>query len=713
MAGGNLAGGKHRLYVLAALLFLWLFAVGCRLIQLQVINYADWWQRAQRQQQRTIEVSPRRGILYDRNGHELAMSVMVDSVFAVPGEIPDAASTASLLAKVLGGDPREILARLKASHTFAWIARKVDAETGQRIRALNLRGVYFQKEPKRFYPKRELAAQVLGYVGMDDEGLGGIEYAFDSRLRGKPGRMYITMDARRRWFGRVERQPDPGDNVVLTIDEKIQYIAERELERAMHETRAEAGTVIVQNPHSGEVLALANRPTFNPNRYREAPREALKNRAVSDIYEPGSTFKVVTISGALEEKLTKPDEVIDCQMGAIYIAGVRIRDHEKLGLLTVSQVMAKSSDVGAIKLGLRLGEQRFYDYIRGFGFGAQTGIELPGETRGMTKPVNRWSKVSIGAISMGQEIGISGVQLVSAVSAIANDGVWSPPRIVAGFTAPRRTAQTVVFQPAQQRRVVSPMTAVQLKKMLEDVVLFGTGKKAILDGYSSGGKTGTAQKVDPATGAYSKSRYVGSFVGFAPVNNPVITVAVILDSAVGLHQGGQIAAPVFSRIAQQVLAYMNVPHDVEPNPKRLQLRAAVKDNELNEESPDRIGGGLELPQNSVPEPLPAAPMASSLPGEKLVPAAVTSSKPVSAPVGQPQPAPPPESPPGNGTAVVDVGNSVVVPSLLGKSLRSAIEAAQEAGLELEAIGSGIAREQSPAAGTRIPAGRRVSVRFAR
>ena len=278
---------------------------------------------------------------------------------------------------------------------------------------MNLRGIYFQKESKRFYPKRELAAQVLGYVGMDDEGLSGIERANDDELRGKPGRMLISVDAHRKWFGSVEKQPDPGENVVLTIDEKIQYIAERELETAMQQTHAETGTVVVENPQTGEILALANRPTFNPNLAREITPQKLKNHAVSDVYEPGSTFKLVTIAAALEEKLTRPNEVFDCQMGSIVFNGMRIRDSKPHGLLSVADILAESSDVGAIKIALRLGDDRFYKYIRAFGFGQQTGIELPGETRGLTKPLNRWSKVSIGAISMGQEIGITPLQLVA------------------------------------------------------------------------------------------------------------------------------------------------------------------------------------------------------------------------------------------------------------------------------------------------------------
>src|ERR1700757_1450339 len=270
--------------------------------------------------------------------------------------------------------------------------------------------------------------------------------------------MLISVDARKKWFARIEKEPEAGDNLVLTIDEKIQYIAERELEQAIKDTHAIAGTVIVENPRTGEILALANRPTFNPNIKKQIKNEALKNREVSDVYEPGSTFKLVTISGALEERITRPEEVFDCQMGSIVINGMRIRDSKPHGLLTVSDVLAESSDVGAIKIALRLGQDRFYKYIRAFGFGQQSGIELPGETRGLSKPLNRWSKVSIGAISMGQEIGVTPLQLAAMVSSIANDGEWLPTRIVAATTAPQSTPQMIAFHPAQGRQVIAPLT---------------------------------------------------------------------------------------------------------------------------------------------------------------------------------------------------------------------------------------------------------------
>lgn len=711
----------------------WICAVSYRLVALQIVQYGEFVHRANRQQQRTIDVSPKRGIIYDRNGKELAMTVNVDSVFAVPAEIPDAANTAELLARVLKVSSTEVETRLKSSRSFAWVARKIDSEQSARIRALNLRGIYFQKESKRFYPKRELAAQVLGYVGMDDEGLGGIERAFDARLQGKAGKMLISVDAKRRWFGRVERQPEPGENVVLTIDEKIQYIAERELERAMAETRSEAATVVVQHPRTGEILALANRPTFDPNRFRTAEKVALKNRAVSDIYEPGSTFKIVTVAAALEEKLTTPEEVIDCQNGAIYIGNVRIRDHHPYGLLSVDRVMAHSSGVGTIKLGLRLGEHRFEKYIRGFGFGAHTGIELPGETRGLAKPASRWSKVSIGAISMGQEIGASALQVSAMTAAIANDGVYVPPRIVAGTTKPRGGPQTVEFRPAEGRRVVSTMTAAQLKNMMESVVLFGTGKKALLEGYTSAGKTGTAQKTDPVTGAYHPWKHVASFSGFAPLKQPAVVITVILDSPVGLHQGGQVAAPLFARIAQQVLAYMNVPHDIEMDESRLRiLRAKVRNEDLIEAMPDRVAGGLEITPELAAAAAAELESRSTAPGERaefkaasftpLAPAAPAQGGGGTIPVyvarqQKTEPVwPPPQEdpkPPARGTAVLDVYGGLVVPSFEGKSVRAALEVAQEAGVEIDVIGSGVAREQMPPPGARIAAGRRVAVRFAR
>ena len=724
-AGPDAKMPVKRLYILATVLFLWVAAVLFRLVDLQIIKYQFFLNLASRQHGRTIDVDPRRGTIYDRRGAELAMSIDVDSIFAVPSEIPDPETTAQVLAKVLNLDAQELLARLRSQKNFAWVKRKVDAETGDRIRELNLRGIYFRKEPKRFYPKRDLAAQVIGYVGTDDEGLGGLELEFNDDLQGIPGREMIFVDARRKWYGRVERQPDSGQNLVLTLDGTIQYLAEKELDQAMEDTKAVAGTVIVQNPHTGEILALANRPTFNPNVFNSVPKEALKNRAVSDVYEPGSVFKTVTYSAAIEQGVVKPTDMVDCQGGAINIFGMTIHDAHKMGVMTVAEAYAHSSDVAAVKTGMKLGDVRFDEFIRAYGFGAQTGIELPGESRGLKKPVNRWSKVSIGAMAMGQEIGVTAVQVVSMVSTIANDGVYTPPRIVAGELPPTAGPKPVVFHPAQQHRVISTMTAVQMKKMMESVVLDGTARRAILDGYTVAGKTGTAQKVDPKTGAYSKTKYVASFVGFAPVNNPAITVAVILDSAQGLHQGGQVSAPVFRRVAQQVLEYMHVPHDLEPKNQvqRLTLMASSKNDDAAEEASDRLGAPLITDAEDASEA--ATTKSDQHMAAVTGPALSGGPKIVEPGAAAPPPAPPPDaSPPlsgpestpaqaaaGNSTVVLNVDSGIVVPSFVGKSLRAAVEVAQQSGLEINVLGSGIARQQSPPPGSHLLAGQKVTVRF--
>jgi cell division protein FtsI (penicillin-binding protein 3) len=746
-------GKNSRLYLLGAMLLFWCVAICGRLVYLQIFRYGSFVKQAEHQQQREIPLSAKRGVIFDRAGKELAMSVLVDSAFAVPTEVKDLPTAVSLITRITGEDHNVVLADCRNHKTFCWVARKADDETIERIKSLNLQGIHFQKEPKRFYPARDLAAQVVGTVGMEDSGQSGIEHGFDDELRGRAGKMFISVDAHRQWFSDVEKQPEPGESLVLTIDKNIQYIAEKELEQAIHDTQAIAGTVIVEDPHTGEILALANRPTFNPNLRKQITPAALTNRAVSYVYEPGSTFKLVTISAALEEKLTNPDEVFDCQMGAIVYNGMRIRDSKPHGLLPVWGVLAESSDVGAIKIALRLGEGRFYKYIRAFGFGQQTGIELPGETRGLTKPVSRWSKVSIAAISMGQEIGISPIQLAGLVSTFANDGVWVAPRIVAGKVdpgdAPQPGMKSVAFHPGASRRVVSSYTAAEMRAMMQKVVLEGTGRKAILEGYTSAGKTGTGQKVDPATGAYSKTKYVASFAGFAPLNNPQIVVAVILDSAVGLHQGGQVSAPVFRRVAQQVLEYLHAPHDLplSPNHQLLLAQAEMGDKDLEEGTPDHPGEPLETAevngdsaQTPVGKDLVAqAPLrqaqgrpspATARAEGNVVQAATRVSEPASSmqvgsSAGQSPPQPMTPNPddaaaaaqaklPTSGTVVLDVEQGgIEVPSFVGKTVRGAVETAQDAGLELEAVGSGVARLQSPPAGTHVAAGAHVTVQFGR
>jgi cell division protein FtsI (penicillin-binding protein 3) len=660
-----------------------------RLYDLQIVQYVDLLARAQRQQQHTVEIAPQRGTIFDRQMNPLAMSLAVDSVYAVPSEIPDPAMVATLLAPALGLDESDLLGRLKAFRSFCWVKRKTTGEEAERVRALNLKGVYLQREAKRFYPKGELAAPVVGYVGLDDRGLDGLEYSQDDLIGGHPGRVLIASDARRRSFYSTEWPGRPGKNLVVTLDEKIQYIAEKELSEAVRAWQAAGGVVIVQNPNTAEILAMASEPTFDPNKFGKSSANAWLNRGVGWVFEPGSTFKLVTLSAALEEGLTTPQEVINCQEGSIELAGHVIHDHRPFGDLTVTQIIADSSGVGAIKLALRLGEERLYRYIRNFGFGTRTEIELPGEECGLLKPPNRWSGISIGEISDGQEVGVTPLQLVTAFSAIANGGMLYTPRIVRDIFLDEAHDP---LPPVSGRRVVSERTAEMARGILAQVVERGTGTAAQLNGYSAAGKTGTAQKVD-ASGRYSKSHYVASFVGFAPVTHSAITILVAIDAPTGAIYGAEVAAPVFRSIAEQTLGYLNVPQD---NPSRWpQVIASV---------PVRIAGQKRRVR------------AGFLPRDtELLGAAASPVRPVSfskTVTSEAPPDPSPEAAP-SGTLVMDDGPPVAVPDFSGLAARRVAEQCQKLGLDLNVTGSGLVVEQDPAADSRVPAGTPIWVRLAR
>lgn len=753
---------RPRMFIVLGLITLWLVIICLRLVWLQIFKHHDFVEQAARQQQHGFEVAPRRGILYDRNLHELAMTVLVDSVYAVPSEIGDARpATAAALAKVVHTDPtdgfttqKQILARLNASRNFAWIARKQNAAIIEKVKALNLKGVYFQKEFKRFYPDNRIAAQVLGYVGIDDNGLGGLEENFDEDLHGTPGHMLTDVDARRHVLSSEEHEPLPGENLVLSIDENIQFMAEQALDKNMERTHAQNGTIVIQDPHTGQILALAVRPTFNPNDFRHATTDLLKDRAVSDVYEPGSTFKPVTYSAALEEKAITPDTMVDCGGGSMNIAGHTVHDApgEHMGMTPAWKALALSSNVCAIRVGQKIGPERLYKYIRAFGFGDRSGIELPAETRGLLEPLRHWSAATMGAVPMGQEVAVTPIQIATMVSTIANGGVYLPPHVLIESTEMSKTdsrLKAATFHPGiglpeplpdGARRVISELTAAQVRKMMEDVVTIGTAHDAVhLNGYSAAGKTGTAQKIDPRTHTYSKVNFVASFVGFAPVNNPAITMAVVMDSPEhSMHFGAQASAPVFQDLMQQVLEYLGVPHD-EPMKTPQEMAAVQKANPVEgepEEQTDDLNS-LFAEVNNLPaddplrksqtqhDPVPvakdaatnaeaqAAPTAGAGPDVPPPQPAPKPAVPVVANEASPAPAEEKNARPASSSVTVASGKHVTVPSFLGQPVRKVIETAGAAGLAVQIRGTGIARDQAPAPGTSVPAGTEVVVRFDR
>jgi cell division protein FtsI (penicillin-binding protein 3) len=673
-----------RLLILAGVALFWMLAVSGRLAYLQLFRHSEYMMRASRQQRRTLDITPKRGAIYDRNMRPLAMSVPVQSAFAIPSEVKDVPMAARLLSGVLAVPQEYVREKLESGSTFVWIQRKLPPEKVQAIKGLNLTGIYFQEENQRYYPKRDMAAHVLGFVDVDEKGLGGIEHEYDGLIRSKGEKIVVMADARQRWFDGGEAQRDQGVNVTLTIDEKIQYIAERELAAVIERTHAPAGTVIVQDPNSGAILALANWPKFNPNAAVDVPAEARMDRAVSAIYEPGSTFKLVTLAAAMDQNLIRSEDVFDCGNGAVVVAGHTIHDHKRYGMLTVSEILAKSSDVGAIKIALRLGSPKFYEYIKGFGFGSFTGIDLPGESRGKLRRYEHWGSYSIGSISMGQEVGVTPLQMISAVSVIANGGLLYKPHVVQEM---RRGDEILVLDgpsaSADPRRVIRPETAAAMRRMMEGVILQGTGKKARLDGWTAAGKTGTAQKIDPATGRYSRSNVIASFTGFAPINNPAVTILVSIDSPAGYpHDGATVSAPVFKSIAEQVLPYLDVPRDVPLSPRLLQ--AAYKTGrETDDTSLDDL----------TPVDFSAQPEATE---ERAKPAEhkVIEQKP-------------PEV-----TLAVDEGGDIAVPDFAGKTMREITEACLRLGLDPVLVGSGVASQQTPEAGAKVRRGTKVTVQFA-
>jgi len=670
-----------RALFVAAFIGFWMLVICARLVYLQFSQYETLTNRARQQQQNSLETSPQRGELLDRQERQLARSVQTVSLFIDPEGLDVATldQNAKQLAASLGLKQADLTKEFREAHAknkrFVWIARRLDADAANKIVTLNLPGVQTELEPKRYYPNGSLAAHVLGYVGLDGKGLGGVEQFYNAKISGEPGQLFVEKDASGKPYESYEIAAKAGQTVVLTIDQSIQYQAEQALQAAVERSHAKSGTVIVLDPRSGEILALANAPTFDPNRVADAKPETRSNWALQNIYEPGSTFKVVAFSAALEKKLVRVDDHIDCQMGAITVAGRLVHDHKPFGTLTIAEALAKSSNVAAIKLGMRVGDPAMYDYIRRFGFGSKTGIELPGETNGILRKVERWQPSSIGSIAIGQEVGVTPVQMVAAFGALANDGVRIAPHLIREV---RDAGGNVIYraQP-EQRRVISAETAIALRGMLEGVTLNGTAKKAQLDGYSAAGKTGTAQKIDPRTKSYSSTKFVGSFVGFAPVSNPQIVIIVVMDEPAGAYHGGDVAAPVFREVAEQVLPTLGVMPDIEVK-SAPDMVAQVSDD------PERAAKIREEQAQAEQQRQATLPTVDSNGGRG-----------------------------GEVVYAVATRKAMVMPDLRGRSVRDVARTCAQLGLQVEARGEGRVLKQTPSAGTEVSTGQLVYIDFGR
>jgi cell division protein FtsI/penicillin-binding protein 2 len=571
----------------AALFAVWAVAIEGRLVWLQVYRHEAMLAEANTQKDRTRTLMPRRGDIIDRNGRVLAISVDAVTLCGVPKKIDDPVAVVNAVCEGLGNctaREREVYAQRLSQkrRESVYLRRQVSMEesalVAARVAARGLHGIFPESEPRRYYPNKNLAAHVLGYLGIDHDGLAGVEQSYNSKISGTPGSAMVEVDRDGNAFSRVEKPPVQGDTLELTIDAYIQHVAERELARGVTEHRAESGTAIVMDPRSGETLAMANYPPVNPNLYQEYPREMWMNPAVQGIYEPGSTFKIVTASAAMEEHVFSPSDPIDASAGVWRSGSRRVTEakNHNYGVLSFTDVLVKSSNVGAIKIGLGVGNERLGRYVRRFGFGDRLSGDLPGEARGMLSDPGRWSVSTLASVSMGYEIGVTPLQMAAAASAIANDGVLVQPRLVRAL---RRGAARTEVSPRELRRVIDRRTAAELVAIMEQVIERGTGTAAQVPGFTVAGKTGTAHMLRDRR--YSDTDYHASFVGFVPSRQPAFTILVLVNAPrAGQHYGGQVAAPIFQRIADAVLRYAGVAPTINPLPPVLLQASAAETSSL-------------------------------------------------------------------------------------------------------------------------------------
>jgi cell division protein FtsI (penicillin-binding protein 3) len=631
---------RFRITLLLCLFSCLFLVVWGRAYQLQVLQSRWLAAMAERQSQRMVHLVPKRGIVYDRKKEELAISVEVDSVFAQPGKVEDVREVAQKIGPLLGKKPPVLLTKLKGEEPFVWLQRGITPEQRKAIDKYDFKGVDFLKETKRFYPQGELGVHVIGFAGLDAKGLEGVELGYDEFIRGEPGYILTSKDA----LGRsISSQSPPigqsldGCEVILTIEKNIQYLVEKELKKAVQASSAKGGLAVVMNPKTGEILAMAVQPSFDPNRASDAPPAVRKNRTITDSFEPGSTFKVFLLAAALEEQAASPKEMFFCENGSYLVGGKTIHDVHKYGWLSLADIIKVSSNIGASKVGHKLGKNKLHRYLKNFGFGSKSGVDLPGEVSGFLGTPRSWSEVGVANISFGQGISTTALQLTAALSAVANGGMLMRPYVVKAVLDPNGN-MLKENGPKSVRRVISPETAAAVNQILKTVMdEGGTGKAARLTGFESAGKTGTAQKALANGRGYSDKR-LSSFFGFAPLDNPQVVITVMIDEPQGTSYGGVVAAPAFKAIAEQVLPGMGV------YPKGVAYLAKAGSGRPAEREEKTAGPAVQ----------PAASEASEDPG--------------------------------------------VMPDFSGKSLRQVVLTAQRLGLDLKLMGSGRAVSQNPPPG---------------
>jgi cell division protein FtsI (penicillin-binding protein 3) len=659
MTGESRKWMKFRIATLLAFFLVLFVALASRAFQLQILSGRALKSIAQKQHTQTLTLQPDRGIIYDRNGEKLAATIMADSVCADPSKIANPGEVAGQLAAIFQTDKTELQKKLNGGKNFCWLARRIAPDQAALVQELGVDGIFIVKEPMRYYPSGELAGHLIGFVGMDANGLEGLELHYDRYLKGAPEKLSWTRDAKgKRLYPRVEK-PETAQkenySLVLTIDNRIQHMVESHLKAAVKDKGAKGGFAIVMDPRTGEILALANELGFDPNRFSAVNPATGKNKAITDVFDPGSTFKPFLVAAALEEKAAKETDTFFCENGNYKIADRVIHEAQRArhGNLTLHDILKYSSNIGSVKIAERLGKEKFYHYIRNFGFGAKTGIDLPGEAIGLLRPVEKWTRVDAATIAYGQGISVTAIQLITALSCVANQGVLMKPFIVRGLMD-RKGNITQAHQPTVVRQVVSAETAKRLTAVLTDVVGMedGTGKRARIVNVAVAGKTGTAQKYDSARRVYSTERVKTSFMGFFPSENPQIAILVVLDEPQRDRWGGVAAAPVFKNIGEQLLTCFRTNIRRDPAP----------------EEPAIGAGGINVSlASAVPAPVPE---------------------------------------------VVATEEDVArMPNFRGMTIREVLKKSKEKGISVRVIGSGWAISQHPAAGISTPEGRLCTVTF--